>query len=59
MFVGRGKPWIIEVNEMPSFDTSAPIDLAVKTGVIGETLNMVCPTVQVSFTSEKQTTVQY
>jgi tubulin polyglutamylase TTLL6/13 len=37
----RGKPWIIEVNEMPSFDTSAPIDLAVKTGVITETLRLV------------------
>lgn len=42
----RGKPWIIEVNEMPSFDTSAPIDAVVKCSVITETLQMVSPTVQ-------------
>ncbi|EKX44293.1 hypothetical protein GUITHDRAFT_72357, partial [Guillardia theta CCMP2712] len=37
----EGKPWVIEVNEMPSFDTAAPIDEAVKTAVVTETLLLV------------------
>lgn len=35
-----------QVNEMPSFDTAAPIDRVVKSAVVSETLAMVCPTVE-------------
>ena len=42
----KAKPWIIEVNEMPSFETGAAIDLSTKTAVLYETLRLVCPTVQ-------------
>ena len=42
----KAKPWIIEVNEMPSFETAAAIDLSTKAAVLHETLRLVCPTVQ-------------
>lgn len=42
----KAKPWIIEVNEMPSFETAAAIDLSTKTAVLYEALRLICPTVQ-------------
>ena len=42
----KAKPWIIEVNEMPSFETAAAIDLSTKSAVLYETMRLVCPTVQ-------------
>uniref|UniRef100_A0A7S4UUV7 Uncharacterized protein n=1 Tax=Guillardia theta TaxID=55529 RepID=A0A7S4UUV7_GUITH len=40
------KPWLIEVNELPSFETDSPLDRDVKSTVIRDTFMMVAPTVQ-------------
>ena len=37
------KPWLIEVNASPSLSATTPSDLAMKTQVINDTLNIVFP----------------
>jgi tubulin polyglutamylase TTLL1 len=37
------KPWLIEVNASPSLSATTPSDLAMKTAVINDTLNIVFP----------------
>jgi tubulin polyglutamylase TTLL6/13 len=34
----RGKPWLIEVNQSPSFCTDSPLDEKVKKGVLGDAI---------------------
>lgn len=43
MLDAKLKPWIIEVNHSPSFCTDTPLDLAVKKGLIADTMNLVRP----------------
>jgi len=37
----RGKPWLIEVNQSPSFDTDSELDFNVKEGLIKDSLNLL------------------
>jgi hypothetical protein len=36
--------WLIETNELPSFETDSSLDFEIKMAVIKEALDMVCPT---------------
>ena len=47
----QAKPYVIEVNELPSFDTDSPLDHHVKYTVVSETFAMISPTVQVMMAS--------
>mmetsp|Transcript_14800 Transcript_14800/g.40502 ORF Transcript_14800/g.40502 Transcript_14800/m.40502 type:complete len:180 (+) Transcript_14800:440-979(+) len=40
---GNLRPWLIEVNASPSLSATTPSDLALKTGVINDVLNIVFP----------------
>ena len=35
------KPWLIEVNHSPSFNTDSPIDLIIKRHLIMDSLNLI------------------
>ena len=35
------RPWLVEVNHSPSFTTDTPLDLAIKTEVISEAMQLV------------------
>jgi tubulin polyglutamylase TTLL6/13 len=35
------KPWVLEVNHSPSFDTDSPLDLKTKTNLIRDTLRLL------------------
>jgi len=35
------KPWLLEVNFTPSFNTDSPIDMEIKSGVIEETMKLI------------------
>jgi tubulin polyglutamylase TTLL6/13 len=35
------KPWLIEVNHSPSFDTDTPLDYKIKHGLIKDTMKLV------------------
>jgi tubulin polyglutamylase TTLL6/13 len=35
------KPWLIEINHSPSFETDTPFDLKIKTNLINDTLNLL------------------
>ena len=37
----KGKPWLIEVNQSPSFMTDSPLDLEVKKGVLIDSIKML------------------
>lgn len=37
----KGKPWLIEVNQSPSFSTDSPLDLKIKQGVLIDSLNIL------------------
>ena len=35
------KPWLIEVNSLPSFATDSPLDKKIKTDLLTETIQML------------------
>ena len=35
------RPYLLEVNQMPSFATDSPLDQRIKAGVIGDTLALL------------------
>ena len=35
------RPWLIEVNQSPSFATDSPLDYKIKKGVLGDTFRML------------------
>ena len=35
------RPWLIEVNQSPSFATDSPLDYEVKKGVLKDTFNLL------------------
>ena len=37
------RPWLVEVNHSPSFQTEAPLDVAVKSAMISDALRLVRP----------------
>jgi tubulin polyglutamylase TTLL6/13 len=37
----RGKPYLIEVNHSPSFQTDTPLDYRVKHGVIKDAMSLI------------------
>eukprot|EP00892_Ulva_mutabilis_P011796 jgi/Ulvmu1/898/UM101_0006.1 len=37
------RPWLVEVNHSPSFQTDAPLDVAVKSALIGDALRLARP----------------
>ena len=37
----KGKPWLIEVNQSPSFMTDSPLDEKVKKGVLSDSIKML------------------
>jgi D-alanine-D-alanine ligase-like ATP-grasp enzyme len=42
IFVDRkARPWLIEVNQSPSFQTDSPLDRKVKLGVISDAINIL------------------
>jgi tubulin polyglutamylase TTLL6/13 len=41
MLDAQMKPWILEVNHDPSFETESPLDFKIKRQLIGDTLKMV------------------
>lgn len=40
--------WLIEANELPSFDTDSPLDYDIKMSVIKGALQMACPGIEES-----------
>ena len=37
----KGKSWLIEVNQSPSFTTDTPLDFNIKKGLISDAVNML------------------
>lgn len=37
------KPWLLEVNHTPSFSADSPLDYAIKSNLILDTLNLINP----------------
>ena len=37
----KAKPWLIEVNQSPSFCTDSPLDLRVKNGVLCDAIRVL------------------
>lgn len=37
----KAKPWLIEVNQSPSFCTDSPLDQKVKLGVLSDSINIL------------------
>jgi tubulin polyglutamylase TTLL6/13 len=37
----KAKPWLIEVNQSPSFCTDSPLDQKVKFGVLSDSINIL------------------
>jgi len=37
------KPWLIEVNASPSLSATTQVDRTLKSGLINDVLNIVCP----------------
>jgi len=40
------KPWLIEVNQSPSFSTDSPLDYTIKKQAIGDTFNLLNSSVE-------------
>mmetsp|Transcript_85514 Transcript_85514/g.191146 ORF Transcript_85514/g.191146 Transcript_85514/m.191146 type:complete len:616 (+) Transcript_85514:123-1970(+) len=41
----KRKPWLIEVNHLPSFNTDSPLDEDIKGRLVEQTLHLACPLV--------------
>jgi tubulin polyglutamylase TTLL6/13 len=54
------KPHVLEVNQSPSFTTDSPMDLAIKTAVIGEAVKLmnVTPKLRVKYFTKKRAELQ-
>jgi tubulin polyglutamylase TTLL6/13 len=37
----KANPWVLEVNQMPSFSTDTPLDFKIKKGVIADTIALL------------------
>ncbi len=37
----KAKPWLLEVNQSPSFSTDSPLDYKIKKTVIGDAFNLL------------------
>lgn len=54
------KPLVLEVNHSPSFTTDSPMDLAIKTAVIGEAVKLmnISPKLRVKYYTKKRAELQ-
>jgi len=54
------KPYVLEVNHSPSFTTDSPMDVAIKTAVIGEALKLmnITPKLRVKYYTKKRAELQ-
>merc|ERR1719330_1648828 len=48
MLDSKRKPYLIEINHLPSFTTDSPLDTDIKRRVVEQTLDLTCSTVSVS-----------
>ena len=37
----KGKPWLIEVNQSPSFQTDTPLDYNIKKNIVQDSINIL------------------
>ena len=54
------KPWLLEINHSPSFDTDTPLDYKIKSSLISDTLKLLnlSPQRRNRYKWEKQMTMQ-
>jgi hypothetical protein len=41
MIDNKCKPWLLEVNQSPSFSTDSPLDYKIKKAVLGDTFTLL------------------